>query len=255
VLARRDPSCELIWSFWYDVAHLDRAISAIRALDALPRSSVAARVISGLQRDESRSTLAQRRSMYGAQYGLATRPRTQRRQNRFPSAFRTLLERAASFHEADDNRTIRPNPLPLLHSLADVHALLSEGGGPDDDFVAGARRDMLVALYALQRPEVRAALRVTSPSVRRHPEVPVLDTIAANKEWVQPSTVYHAQLARLGERILLSVRSRTWPETSGSECAAAWARYWREDIQQYTLALEIVGWPSDKTIGPAPLHL
>lgn len=234
---------ELMWSFWLDAMRLDDALAALAVLPGLPAGSVAARLLAGIAADASRTTAAARAEAYVHAYGLrrdgATAP-SALRQARVPSALATLLRRAARVHQADDTDVIADG-LPLLHALADLANLLNEAVHPAlDELTRAARRDGLVALYALARPELRPLLPVRRHVVLPEPWMPAVDAIAALGRWPQVSAVFFAQLAETTERILLSVRLGGWPATTDAERAITWARFWRADLQIHGLARAVV---------------
>jgi hypothetical protein len=103
---------------------------------------------------------------------------------------------------------------------------------------------MLLALYALQAQELRPLLPIRTGVVATDLWTPALDAVATLKRWRQVAAIHYAQLGQLGERILLSVRLRDWVRIDDPGAAAAWARYWRQDVQNYALTFVIVQWPA-----------
>lgn len=51
--------------------------------------------------------------------------------------------------------------------------------------------------------------------------------------WGEVGVGHFADLAKFGERLLLSIRYGGWSDVNDSRSAATWARYWRPDIQGY----------------------
>jgi hypothetical protein len=170
----------------------------------------------------------------------ATAPPSLMRQARVPSALATLLLRAASFLRDDDDTTTSADPLPLLHALADLQNLVNEAVHPAlEDVTRSARRDMLLALYALGRPELRPLLPIRRHVVLPEP-LPAVDAVATLERWPQVSAGFFGQLADAGERILLSVRFGGWAQAIDGERAADWARFWRAELHAYRLSCAIV---------------
>ena len=249
VESRSDP-LELMWSYWHDAMHLEQTTAAVARLGGLPSDSIAGRLLSGMQADASRLSAARRMEAYAAAYGIESGPSSQDshfRQARFTSALSTLFDRATNFFREDDDTTLSADALPLLHALDDLHGLLSDAGDPRLELVVrSTRRDMLVELYALNRPELRPMFPVHPNVTVPEPWMAVVDAVAILEGWTQVSAAFFAELARLGERILLSVRLCDWARVGDCEQAAAWARSWRRAVQIYRLTLDVVDWPSEK---------
>jgi hypothetical protein len=236
---------ELIWTFWLDTMRLDGALAIVGLLPGLPAGSTVARLLAGMASDTSRTSSGDRAEAYRHAYGLRLPPATPPsllRQGRFPSALATLLRRAARFLRYDDDTTITADALPLLHALADLQNLLNEAVHPAlEDVTRSARRDALLALYALGRPELRPLLPIRRQVVLPEPWMPAVDAVATLERWPQVSSGFFGQLADAGERILLSVRFGGWAQSTDSERAADWARFWRAELHAYRLSRAIVG--------------
>jgi hypothetical protein len=245
VMTRPGPwPLELIWSYWHDAMRLDDAVDVVRGLPGVPAGSVVGRLVAGMAGDVSRTTAAERAEAYFHAYGLrldASTPPSLLREGRFAPALHTLLERASRFYRDDDDTGRVADALPLLHALADLQNLLNEQVHPAlESLVRGARRDALMALYALSRPELRPLLPIHRHVMLPELWMPALDAIATLERWQQVSAGFFAQLAQQGERILLSVRFGSWPATADRDQAANWARFWRAEVQGYGLARAVV---------------
>jgi hypothetical protein len=245
VMARPGPwPLELVWSFWLDAMRLDDALAVARGLPGLPAGSTVARMLSGIAGDPARIDAGARAEAYRHAYGLrldaATSP-TLLRQARVPTALATLLRRAARLLRDDDDTTITADGLPLLHALADLQNLLNEAVHPAlEDVTRALRRDMLLALYALGRPELRPLLPIRRHVVLPEPWMAAVDALATLERRPQVSAGIYARLADAGERILLSVRLGGWAQTADGERAVGWAQFWRAELHAYALAHAIV---------------
>jgi hypothetical protein len=236
---------ELIWSFWLDAMRLEEALGVIDLLPGVPGGSTVARLLAGMASDASRTSLGARAEAYRHAYGLrldAATPPSLLRQARVPSALGTLLRRAARFLRDDDDTTITADAQPLLHALADLENLLNEAVHPAlEDVTRSARRDMLLGLYALGRPELRPLLPIRRQVVLPEPWMAAVDAVATLERWPQVSSGFFGQLADAGERILLSVRFGGWAQFTDGDRAAGWARFWRAELHAYRLSRAVVG--------------
>ena len=245
VMARPGPwPLELLWSFWLDAMRLDDALAAAGGLPGLPPGSTVARLLSGMAGDPSRIGAGARAEAYRHAYGLrlgAAAPPTLLRQARVPAALATLLRRATGLLRDDDDTTTAPDALPLLHALGDLQNLLNEAVHPAlEDVTRAARRDMLLALYALGRPELRPLLPIRRHVVLPEPWMPAVDALATLERWPQVSAGIYGRLADAGERILLSVRFGGWAQAADGERAVGWARFWRAELHDYALSGAVV---------------
>ena len=59
-----------------------------------------------------------------------------------------------------------------------------------------------------------------------------VDSMKRLQGWTDTSTLHFRDLARSGERILLSIRYGAWQEAEQDD-ARGWLRYWRDDVQRY----------------------
>ena len=245
MMARPGPwPLELLWSFWLDAMRLDDALAVARGLPGLPAGSTVARLLSGLASDPARVDAGARAEAYRHAYGLRldpVTPPTLLRQARVPAALATLPRRAARLLRDDDDTTVNPDGLPLLHALADLQNLLNEAVHPAlEDMTRAVRRDMLLALYALGRPELRPLLPIRRHVVLPEPWMPAVDALATLEHRPQVSAGVYGVLAEAGERLLLSVRFGGWAVAADGELALGWARFWRAEIHNYTLSRAIV---------------
>ena len=67
-----------------------------------------------------------------------------------------------------------------------------------------------------------------------------VDRMKALQGWTEPSVVHFHALAVFGEQLLLSIRYGSWSSPTDGAAAAAWARFWRKEVQGYTEAYRAV---------------
>jgi hypothetical protein len=129
----------------------------------------------------------------------------------------------------------------VLNALKDVHMLLSEGAHNQfGDLPVTARAEMLMQQWLLARPEFREAL--PSRVMVAYPEAWMerVDVMKRLQGWPDASVLHFRNLGVFGEQILLSARFRAWNETNDPQDAAAWAIFWRPQIQGYMHAYRAV---------------
>ncbi|HEU0299528.1 MAG TPA: hypothetical protein VFR37_08745, partial [Longimicrobium sp.] len=253
-----DAPCllELIWSYWMEEGMLNQTIAAItrrfqnvrRAgpgpdplaeLELDPLRPLNAFLWGYLQDEPNRLSVVRRAYEYNHHYGITLygravpplRPADPR--SRFLEGFHNLLRQAAAFYREDNDTTVIADAFPVLNSLREVHLLLSEGAHNQfRDLPWQARAEMMLQQWLLSRPEMREFIRgrymVAYPESWMGP----VDSMKRLQGWTDTSALHFRDLARSGERILLSIRYGTWNEAEQDD-ARSWLRYWRDDVQRY----------------------
>jgi hypothetical protein len=253
---------ELIWSYWMEEAMLAQAVAAINlrfqnvrrpgrdplldlTLDPLrPLNNF---LWGYIQNETKHLSVARRAYEYNHQYGFGLygkavpglRPADPR--SEFLSSFHDLLRQCALFYREDADTTAIPDASPMLNALKDLNLVLSQGAENQfRDLPWQARVEMLVQQWLLARPELREFLHA-KPMVA-YPEawMPRLDALRQRMGWGTTSVTHFRDLARFGERILLSVRYGNWTSVSDQDVARTWARYWKPEIQGYIYAYQTV---------------
>lgn len=92
----------------------------------------------------------------------------------------------------------------------------------------------------LARPEMREFLGGRPTVVYPEPWMDRVETMRTLQGWGDASILHYRDLARFGERLLLSIRLDLWTDTADPERAASWARFWREEVQGYIHAYRAV---------------
>lgn len=254
-----DAPCllELIWSYWMEEGMLNQTVAAITRrfqnvrrpgpgpdplaeleLDPLrPLSSV---LWGYLQDEPNRLSVVRRVYEYNHHYGLtlygrAVPPlRAADPRSRFLEAFHNLLRQAAGFYREDNDTTVIADAFPVLNSIREVHLLLAEGAHNQfRDLPWQARVEMLMQQWLLSRPEMNEFLRGRHMVAYPEDWMGPVDAMKRLQGWTDTSVRHFRDLARFGERILLSIRYANWSDVSDQEDARAWLRYWREEIQGY----------------------
>jgi hypothetical protein len=67
-----------------------------------------------------------------------------------------------------------------------------------------------------------------------------VDAMKRLQDWNTPSSIFFNDLARYGERLLLSIRYVAWNNIGDQAFAKAWVRFWKEEIQGYIHAYQVV---------------
>ena len=253
---------ELIWSYWMEEAMLAQAMAAIvdrfqnrrgwvphRLLDlSLDPLRPLSQFLSAYIHNESRRLTVRRRAdEYDHQYGfklhgkaVPAEPGADPRLE-FLGSFHNLLRQCAIFYRADADTTVIADAFPVLNSLKDLNMVLSQGADNQfRDLVWQSRAEMLVQQWLLARPEMREFLHA-KPMVA-YPEgwIPPLEALRHRMRWGAASVTHFYDLARFGERILLSVRYGNWTGVSNQDVARTWVRYWKPEIQGYIHAYRTV---------------
>jgi hypothetical protein len=251
---------ELIWSYWMEEGMLTQTVSTLtrrfqnvrrpgRGPDPLAELELdPLRPLNGfiwgyLQDEPNRLSVVRRAYEYNHHYGLTLfgravpqlRPADPR--SRFLEAFHNLLRQAAEFYREDNDTTVIADAFPVLNSLKEVHLVLSEGAHNQfRDLPWTARVEMLLQQWLLARPEMREFLR--GRYMVAYPErwMGAVDSMKKLQGWTDTSVIHFRDLARFGERILLSIRYGNWSAISDQDHAKAWLRFWKEEIQGYVHA-------------------
>ncbi|HEX8320732.1 hypothetical protein [Longimicrobium sp.] len=248
---------ELIWNYWMEEGMLTQTTAAItrrfqnvrRAgpgpdplgeLELHPLRGLSGFLWGYLQDEPQRLSVARRAYEYSHHYGLtlwgravpqamAADPRP-----RFLEAFHNLLRQAARFYREDADTTVIADAFPVLNSLREVHLVLAEGAHNQfRDLPWTARVEMLMQQWLLARPEMREFLR--GRQMVPYPEgwMGSVDAMKRLQGWGDTSVIHFRDLARFGERLLLSIRYGNWTEITSQDHAVAWLRYWKEEVQGY----------------------
>ena len=255
---RLDAPCllELIWSYWMEEGMLNQTIAAITrrfqnvrrpgpGLDPLaelemdPLRPLNPFVWGYLQDEPNRLSVVRRAYEYNHHYGLTLygraipplRPADPR--SRFLEGFHNLLRQAAAFYKEDDDTTVIADAFPVLNSLREVHLLLTEGAHNQfRDLPWQARAEMMLQQWLLSRREMREFLR--GRYMVDYPEgwMGAVDAMKRLQGWTDTSVLHFRDLARSGERILLSIRYANWNDAEQDD-ARAWLRHFRDDVQRY----------------------
>jgi hypothetical protein len=247
---------ELIWSYWMEEGMLAQTSNAIalrfqnvrhgNGRDPLAEFELdPLRPLSGfiwgyLQDEPNRLSVLRRTYEYSHHYGLTLygkavpqlRPADPR--SRFLEAFHDLLRQVAIFYREAADKTVDPDPFPLLVALKEVHLILSEGAHNQyRDLPWTARVEMLLEQWLLARPEMRDFLR--GRLMVSYPEdwMGAVDAMKRLQGWTDVSVIHFRDLAVYGERILLSIRYVDWTSIGDPAAAFDWALVWRPEIQGY----------------------
>jgi hypothetical protein len=254
---------ELIWNYWIEQGLMVQTINLVAlrfqnvrrgpGVDPLANLEIdplrpLSNLLWGYLQDELNRLSVQRRA-YEYAHGLGLQlvgkaipemhPADVRSQ--FLPAFHDLLRLAWIFFREDDDKTIAADAFPLLNALRELHFVISEGAHNQfGDLPLRARIEMLIQQWILGRPEMRDFLRGRTMVPYPEPWMDRVDAMKALQGWNDASVINYADLATLGEQIILSVRYGSWSTTNDQNQAANWARAWRSVIQRYTHALRIV---------------
>ena len=246
---------ELIWSYWHEEAMLVQSSNAIalrfqnvavRGNDPLAEFELdPLRPLSGflwgyIQDEPNRLSVARRLYEYHHHYGIGLAGKVGRRvrpadsRSKFLQAFHDLLRMTDQFYREASDHTVTPDPFPLLIALRDLHLILSEGAHNQfRDLPWTARSEMLVQQWLLSRTEIRDFLR--GRLMVPYPEgwMGAVDAMKRLQGWSDTNVIHFNDLARFGERLLLSVRHVRWDAISDPLAAHEWALSWRPEVQGY----------------------
>jgi hypothetical protein len=257
------PLIELIWSYWIEMGFLCQTMNAItlrfqnvrrsRGHDPLKELTLdPLRPLSGIiwgfiQDQPNQLSLVRRAYEYLQHYGVSLfgkavpelRPADPR--THFIEAFHTLLRECDLFIKLDNDMTVNPDAFAVLNALKDVHMTLSENAHNQFREVPWtARAEMLIQQWMIARPEMREFLR--GRLMVSYPEqwMGGVDAMKRLQDWNTPSSIFFNDLARYGERLLLSIRYVAWNNIGDQAFAKAWVRFWKEEIQGYIHAYQVV---------------
>ena len=246
---------ELIWSYWHEEAMLVQTCNAlalrfqnvaVRGNDPLAEFELdPLRPLSGflwgyIQDEPNRLSVARRLYEYHHHYGIGLAGKVARRvrpadsRSKFLQAFHDLLRMTDQFYREASDHTVTPDPFPLLIALRDLHLILSEGAHNQfRDLPWTARSEMLVQQWLLSRSETRDFLR--GRLMVPYPEgwMGAVDAMKRLQGWSDTNVIHFNDLARFGERLLLSVRHLRWDAISDPLAAHDWALSWRPEVQGY----------------------
>jgi hypothetical protein len=246
---------ELIWSYWHEEAYLAQTMHAIAkrfqnirngAVDPLANLEIdPLRPLNNIfwgyiQDAQHRLTVPRRAYEYDHHYGIKLigkaisnfTPADSR--SMFIEAFHNLLYRCTVYFKEADDLTRRADGFPLLNALKEVHLLLSHGAHNQfGDLPTTAKIEMLMEQWILAQPEVREFLGGRLMVPYDEAWMDRVDSMKTLQGWPQPSVSYYHDLAKYGEQIVLSIRYTSWTVQNDRDFAAAWATFWRDDIQRY----------------------
>ncbi|MEW6291644.1 MAG: hypothetical protein AB1545_17565 [Thermodesulfobacteriota bacterium] len=253
---------ELIWSYWMEEGGLIQTLNAIAirfqnkrhpalkntlgqfAIDPLrPLSNL---LWGYIQKENDRLSLPRRLHEYSYQYGLTlcgkAVPQLQALESRekFLKSFHNLLFNSARFFRDLDDMTIRADSFPLLNSLKELQLILAEGANNQfGDMTWTTRVEMLAQCWLLDQPEMQEFFggRILIPYKENW--MRCVDTMKRLQSWTPVSITHFVNLAKLGERLLLSVRYGGWDDANDDSASAyVWADHWRDAIQGYIHAYQ-----------------
>lgn len=246
---------ELLWNYWMEEAMLTQAVNAVSLrfqnvrrpgrdpladLELDPLRPLSAFLWGYIQDESNRLSIKRRAYEYNHQYGLTLygravpplRPADPR--SRFLEAFHNLLRTAAGFYREDNDTTVVAEAFGVLNALKDVHLLLSEGAHNQfRSLTWQARGEMLMQQWLMSRDEMRDFLRGRPMVAYPEPWMARVDAMKKVQGWNDTSVIHFNDLARFGERLLLSIRYGNWSAITDQEEARTWARYWKPEVQGY----------------------
>jgi hypothetical protein len=103
-----------------------------------------------------------------------------------------------------------------------------------------AGSEMLVQQWLLARQETRDFLRGRLMVPYPEPWMGAVDAMKRLQGWSDTNVLHFHELAKFGERILLSVRHVTWDRIADPVAAQDWALSWKPEIQGYIHAYRMV---------------
>lgn len=247
---------ELIWNYWHEEGLLVQTINTISwrfqnrrgsgdrdplaLLEIDPLRPLNNFIWGWVQDEQHRLTLVRRAYEYDHHYGItllgkAVPPvRGADSRTRFVEAFHNLLYLCSIFFKEEDDTTVIADGFTVLNALKEVHLLLTQGAHNQyGDLPWTARQEMLMEQWLLARPEFREFL--PRRIMVDYPEewMDSVETMKTLQGWKTASVMHFRDLGVFGEQILLGIRFGAWPSVIEPLEAAAWARYWRPEIQGY----------------------
>jgi hypothetical protein len=255
---------ELIWSYWMEEGMLTQTINAMAlrfqnvsrtgpGRDPLANLQLDfLRPLSGflwgyIQDEPNRLTLSRRAYEYNHHYGLTLYGRAVPEltpadpRSNFLRAFHDLLRQCVLFYREDNDTTVIADAFAVLNALKNVHLQLSEGAGNQfRDLPWTARVEMLMQQWLLGRRESQEFLRGRTGVAYPEQWMGRVDAMKRLQGWTDVSAIHFRDLAVFGERLLLSIRYGNWIQVADQEVARSWARYWREEVQGYIHAYNMV---------------
>lgn len=263
ILARRLSSpllISLIWSYWHEEGMLVQSLNQISRRFQNIRSPANHDPLANLEIDplrplnnllwgyvqdeQHRLSVRRRAYEYDHHYGFSLQGRaigplrTADSRSKFLEAFHSLLYLTTLFYRQDDDTTVIADAFPLLNALRDVHLILSQGAHNQfGDLPSTARQEMLIQQWLLARPEFREFLPTRLMVAYPEPWMDRVDAMKSIQGWTDTSVLHFHTLAVAGEQLLLSVRYGNWSvPNAGAQQAANWARFWRQEVQEYIYA-------------------
>jgi hypothetical protein len=257
------PGCELIWNYWHEEGMLVQTMNAIAMrfqnikngindplahMEMDPLRPIGNILWGYIQNAQHRLTVTRRAYEYDHHYGLhligKAVPELNSADSRseFIGAFNNLLYKCTVFYKDVDDRTRRADAFPIFNALREVHRQLTEGmHNQYSDLPVTARVEMLVEQYILSRQEIWEFLRGRAMVIYNQAWMGAVDSMKSLQGWSKTSVSYYNDLAELGESILLSIRFTPWTTNNVITAnASAWARSFRDKIQQYIHAYQVV---------------
>jgi len=254
---------ELIWSYWHEEGMLVQTIKAIAwrfqnrrgpgdydplaLLEIDPLRPLNNFIWGYIQDEQHRLTLPRRTYEYDHHYGLrlfgkaVPEVRGADTRSRFLEAFHNLLFLCSIFYKEDDDTTVVADGFPVLNALREVHLILTQGAHNQyGDLPSAARQEMMMEQWILARPEFREFLPRRVMVAYPEPWMQSVETMKNLQGWTDASILNFRELARYGERILLSARFGNWTSVMFPQSAANWARFFRAEVQGYIHAYRAV---------------
>ena len=254
---------ELIWSYWHEEAMLVQTMNAIslrfqnrhakgqkdplRNLNIDPLRPLASVLWGWVQDEQHRLTVSRRAHEYAHQYGFTLAGKAVQsvhpaeKRIKFIQAFHELLHECIRFYRVDDDTTKVANAFPVLKHLKIMDRRVSESSFNQFGELGWiARIEMLMMAWVMGRPEMREYLG--GKGMIAYPEawMEQVESMKTLQRWTETDVSYFRDLARFGERIVLTLRWGIWAPIIYAENAANWARYWRPEIEGYVDAYQIV---------------
>ncbi len=247
---------ELIWNYWLEEAMLVQTMKAISRRFQNRRSPHGIDPLANFETDplrplnnflwgyvedeQHRLSVVRRAHEYEHHYGLPMKGlavsdvRPADRRSKFIESFHNLLYRCVHFYRQLDDLTVRPDGFPVLNAVKETHYLIAQGAHNQfGDLPEVARREMLMEQWLLGRTETRDFLRARDMVPYPEDWMDRVDAMKNIQGWIDTSVVHFNDLAKFGEKILLSIRYGSWASQNNPDAATSWARFFRQEIQGY----------------------